>query len=139
MDPVDRAIVNTLQGEFPLCERPFAVAAEALAIGEDDLIARIERMLADGTLTRFGPLFDAARMGGAFTLAAMAVASASTLRSRSSGLSNGFSWVTCLIFNSCGSAKAATKGLGSRARSRYRLSQASETLRRDAMSFWLPP
>ena len=30
------------------------------------------RMLADGTLTRFGPLFDAARMGGAFTLAAMA-------------------------------------------------------------------
>lgn len=72
-DPVDRAIVNALQGDFPLCERPFAAAAEALRITEDDLIARIDRMLADGTLTRFGPMFDAARLGGAFTLAAMAV------------------------------------------------------------------
>mgnify|MGYP000882798835 FL=1 len=80
LDPVDRAIVNTLQGEFPLCERPFAAAAEALGIAEDDLIARIDRMLADGTLTRFGPLFDAARMGGAFTLAAMAVPAADVER-----------------------------------------------------------
>ena len=76
LDPVDRAIVNALQGEFPICERPFAAAAEALGIGEEDLIARIDRMLADGTLTRFGPLFDAARMGGAFTLAAMSVPAA---------------------------------------------------------------
>lgn len=72
-DPVDRAIVDTLQGGFPLDDRPFATAAAALGIGEDDLIARIDRLLADGTLTRFGPLFDAARLGGAFTLAAMAV------------------------------------------------------------------
>ena len=80
LDPVDRAIVNALQGEFPICERPFAAAAEALGIGEEDLIARIDRMLADGTLTRFGPLFDAARMGGAFTLAAMAVPAADVER-----------------------------------------------------------
>ena len=80
LNPVDRAIVNALQGEFPICERPFAAAAEALGIGEEDLIARIDRMLADGTLTRFGPLFDAARMGGAFTLAAMAVPAADVER-----------------------------------------------------------
>ena len=80
LDPIDRAIVNALQGEFPICERPFAAAAEALGIGEEDLIARIDRMLADGTLTRFGPLFDAARMGGAFTLAAMAVPAADVER-----------------------------------------------------------
>ena len=73
-DAVDRAIVDALQGEFPLCERPFADAAERLGLAEDDLIARIDRMLADGTLTRFGPLFDAGRMGGGYTLAAMAVA-----------------------------------------------------------------
>lgn len=73
-DPVDRAIVNALQADFPLCERPFAVAAQRLGLGEDDLIARIDRLLADGTLTRFGPLFDAGRMGGGYTLAAMAVA-----------------------------------------------------------------
>ena len=73
MDEVDRRIVDTLQGDFPVCERPFAAAAAELAISEDDLIARIDRLLADGTLTRFGPLFDAEKMGGAFTLAAMQV------------------------------------------------------------------
>jgi len=87
-DPVDRAIVNALQGDFPLCERPFAAAAEALRITEDDLIARIDRLLADGTLTRFGPLFDAERMGGAFTLAAMSVPEADF--DRVAGIVNAF-------------------------------------------------
>jgi DNA-binding Lrp family transcriptional regulator len=73
-DPVDRAIVNALQADFPLCERPFAVAADRLGLAEDELIARIDRLLGDGTLTRFGPLFDAGRMGGGYALAAMAVA-----------------------------------------------------------------
>ena len=73
LDDVDRRIVNALQDGFPICERPFAEAARPLGIGEDELIARIERLLANGTLTRFGPLFDVARLGGNFTLAAMQV------------------------------------------------------------------
>jgi siroheme decarboxylase len=73
MDALDRRIVNALQGGFPVSERPFLEAATALGIGEDDLIARVDALLADGTLTRFGPLFDAAKLGGAFTLAAMRV------------------------------------------------------------------
>lgn len=72
-DPVDRRIVDLLQGDFPLVERPFAAAASRLGLGEDELIARIDRLLADGTLTRFGPLFDAGRLGGEYVLAAMAV------------------------------------------------------------------
>ncbi|HQU48236.1 MAG TPA: AsnC family transcriptional regulator [Casimicrobiaceae bacterium] len=88
VDPVDRAIVNALQGAFPLCERPFAAAADALRVTEDELIARIDRMLADGTLTRFGPLYDAARVGGAFTLAAMAVPDADF--ERIAGIVNAF-------------------------------------------------
>lgn len=73
MDELDRAILNRLQSGFPLCERPFAQVAQALGTGEDELLERLRRMLADGTLTRFGPLFDAERLGGAFTLAAMEV------------------------------------------------------------------
>jgi siroheme decarboxylase len=73
MDDLDRAIVDRLQTGFPVCERPFLEAARALGTTEDDLIARIERLLDDGTLTRFGPLFHVERMGGRFTLAAMAV------------------------------------------------------------------
>jgi len=73
MNELDRAIVNALQGGFPLCERPYAQAAARLGIDEATLIARLRALLADGTLTRFGPLFDAGEMGGAFTLCAMRV------------------------------------------------------------------
>src|SRR5690606_42089691 len=34
---------------------------------------RVQELLDDGTLTRFGPMFDIERVGGAFTLAALAV------------------------------------------------------------------
>lgn len=73
MDDLDRAIVNVLQGGFALSERPFLDTANALGTSENDLIARIDRMLGDGTLTRFGPLYHVERVGGAFTLAAMEV------------------------------------------------------------------
>ena len=73
MDDLGRAIVNALQGGFPLSERPFLDTANALGTREDELMARLARMLEDGTLTRFGPLYHAERAGGAFTLAAMQV------------------------------------------------------------------
>jgi len=73
MDDTDRAIVNALQGGFPISERPYAEAASRLGIAEEELIARLERLLAEKVLTRFGPLYNADRMGGAFTLAAMSV------------------------------------------------------------------
>ena len=90
-DPLDRAIVDTLQGEFPLVERPFAAAAARLGLEEDELISRSRRLLDDGTLTRFGPLFDAGRLGGAYTLAAMAVPPASL--DRVAAIVNGFAEV----------------------------------------------
>jgi len=73
VDQLDRRIVNALQGGFPIAERPYAVAAERLGIGETELIDRLGRLLAEGTLSRFGPMFDAERMGGAFCLCAMRV------------------------------------------------------------------
>ncbi|WP_150429355.1 Lrp/AsnC family transcriptional regulator [Dechloromonas sp. CZR5] len=73
LDAIDRAIIDTLQGDFPLTEHPYAQAAERLGIAEADLLARLERMLADKVLTRFGPMFQIERMGGAFVLAALAV------------------------------------------------------------------
>ena len=73
MDEHERAIVNRLQGGFPLSGRPFAEAARTLGIDEATLIAKLKAMLEAGTLTRFGPLYDAERLGGAFTLCAMSV------------------------------------------------------------------
>ncbi|MBN9422416.1 MAG: AsnC family protein [Candidatus Accumulibacter sp. 66-26] len=73
LDAVDRAIIDRLQGDFPICERPYLEAAEVLGIGEDELLARLRRLLDARVLTRFGPMFQIERMGGAFVLAAMRV------------------------------------------------------------------
>lgn len=73
LDEVDRRIVNDLQGGLPLEARPFAIVGERLGISEGELIRRLRRLLDAGALTRFGPLYNADRMGGAFTLSAMAV------------------------------------------------------------------
>jgi len=73
MDELDSAIVNRLQGGFPLAERPFAVVAAELGLAEEDLIARVRKLLEKGVLTRFGPMYQVERMGGAFSLAAMRV------------------------------------------------------------------
>jgi len=73
MDELDRRIVNALHGGFPLCERPFAEAALALGTTEAGLLSRLEALLESNVLTRFGPLFDAERLGGAFSLCAMSV------------------------------------------------------------------
>ena len=76
LDEIDRRIIDTLQGDFPLCDRPYAAAAQRLGIEEGELIARLQSMLARKVLTRFGPMFQIERMGGAFVLAAMAVPAA---------------------------------------------------------------
>jgi siroheme decarboxylase len=73
LDAVDRAVINALQEGLPLTLAPYAEAAAALGIAEAELIERLKRLLDTGVLTRFGPFFDAAALGGAFCLCAMSV------------------------------------------------------------------
>ena len=73
MDELDRRIVNRLQRGFPLVAEPYGRVAAEIGISEASLLERLSRMLADGTLTRFGPLYQIEHMGGQFTLAAMSV------------------------------------------------------------------
>lgn len=71
--PDDLRLIDRLHGGFPLSDRPFADVAAGLGCSEDMLIDRLQRLLAHGDLTRFGPLFQIERAGGRFVLAAMAV------------------------------------------------------------------
>ncbi len=73
LDETDRAIINGAQGGFPVCERPYAELAARLGLDEAELLERLQRLLDDGVLDRFGPLYRAEAMGGTVTLAAMAV------------------------------------------------------------------
>ena len=73
MDALDRTLIDELQGGFPIAERPFAEVAARLGCDEATVIERIGALLEAGVLSRFGPLYNAERMGGALCLAAMAV------------------------------------------------------------------
>ncbi len=73
LDDTDRAILNRMQDDLPLTAHPYAAVAAELGIAETDLLERLARMKEERVITRFGPFLDAAAMGGAFCLCAMAV------------------------------------------------------------------
>jgi DNA-binding Lrp family transcriptional regulator len=73
LDPVDARLVDRLQGDLPLSERPFADVGAELGIGEQEVIERLHDLLGQGVLTRFGPLFQIEPAGGAYLLAAIEV------------------------------------------------------------------
>ncbi len=71
MNEVDRKIINHLQDNFPVCERPFTMLAEQLNLDEKELLKRVQSLLDDGTLSRFGPLYNIEMLGGVYCLVAM--------------------------------------------------------------------
>ncbi|OQW78476.1 MAG: AsnC family protein [Proteobacteria bacterium ST_bin11] len=73
MDAIDKAIINRLQLGFPICASPYQRVADELGILETELLSRLQTMLTDGVLSRFGPMYHAEQMGGALTLAALKV------------------------------------------------------------------
>ena len=73
MDSIDADIVNRLQEGLPVCPRPFDDIAVTLGLSVDELLSRVQRLLDDKVLTRFGPMYNAENMGGALSLCAMQV------------------------------------------------------------------
>lgn len=77
LDPGDARLVTRLHGDLPLTDHPFATVGAEIGMEEDEVIERLHRLLAQGVLTRFGPLFQIERAGGRFVLAALEVPEAS--------------------------------------------------------------
>lgn len=73
LDEIDKRLINALQGDFPLVREPYRQVAEALGLSETELLRRLDALLEHRVLTRFGPMFQIERAGGAFVLAAMRV------------------------------------------------------------------
>ena len=84
LSELDKKLINLLQDGFPLAPRPFLTVAEQLnstqvsneedTVTEAEIIQHIQALLDEGILSRFGPMYQAERMGGGLTLAAMKVA-----------------------------------------------------------------
>jgi DNA-binding Lrp family transcriptional regulator len=73
MDEIDKKILNILQKEFPLEERPFQIVAEKCGISEEETLSRIQKMKDDGIIRRIGAVFDGAKLGRISTLCAARV------------------------------------------------------------------
>ncbi len=71
---IEKRVINNLQGGFPVCARPFLQAASDLDMTEDALMQTIEDLLERNIISRFGPLFDIEKTGGAFCLCAISTA-----------------------------------------------------------------
>ena len=73
MDEIDKKILNILQKEFPLEERPFQIVAERCGLTEEEALGRIQKMKDDGIIRRIGAVFDGAKLGRVSTLCAARV------------------------------------------------------------------
>ncbi|RLA08398.1 MAG: Lrp/AsnC family transcriptional regulator [Gammaproteobacteria bacterium] len=73
MDNTDKKIINHLQYGLPLVSRPFHQSAAELGISEDELIKRLKNLLEQKYLSRFGPLYNAEKLGGCLSLCAMSI------------------------------------------------------------------
>ena len=71
MDSIDARLVNILQAGLPVCARPFDTIAASLGLPVEKLLSRLQRLLDDRVLTRFGPMFNAEKIGGALSLCAL--------------------------------------------------------------------
>jgi DNA-binding Lrp family transcriptional regulator len=75
MDDLNRRILDALQYDFPLSERPYEDLAQYLGLDADQLWHRVERMIEQGVIRRLGASIDSRKLGFCSTLAAVRVQS----------------------------------------------------------------
>ncbi len=68
MDPVDRAILNTIQEEFPLTTKPFEVIGKQVGITEKEALDRIKTLTEKGYIRRIGLILERKKLGYASLL-----------------------------------------------------------------------
>jgi DNA-binding Lrp family transcriptional regulator len=73
MDDLDRRILDALQHDFPLRERPFDLLAQRLGVDPDLLWERVEAMRHSGVIRRLGASLDSRKLGFRSTLAGVRV------------------------------------------------------------------
>ena len=71
MDEQDCKILEALQYDFPLTERPYEIMAQTLQMPLDELWDRIQRLMKDGVVRRIGVSLDSRKLGFSSTLAAV--------------------------------------------------------------------
>lgn len=73
MDERDRGLLNRIQSELPLVERPFREIGKELGMPEDEILERLGDLKAQGIIRRIGGNFVPRKLGFVSTLCAAKV------------------------------------------------------------------
>jgi DNA-binding Lrp family transcriptional regulator len=73
LDDLDRKLLNLMQGSFPLAPRPYAAVATAAGCSEDEVLARVSRLLAERIIRQVTPIYDTRALGYSSMLVAAKV------------------------------------------------------------------
>ena len=63
LDDLDRRVLNLMQGSFPLDPRPYAAVAREAELPEDEVMARVQRLLDERIIRQVTPIFDTRALG----------------------------------------------------------------------------
>ena len=92
LDEADKRLLNLMQGSFELCERPFEKVAALAGLSEDDVMARVQRLLDKRIIREITPIFDTRALGYSSMLVAAKVDAANP--HRAAGIINSHPGVT---------------------------------------------
>ncbi len=73
LDDLDRRLLNLMQGSFPLEPRPYAAVARAAEIPEEQVLARVQRLLDERIIRQVTPIYDTRALGYSSMLVAARV------------------------------------------------------------------
>ena len=68
IDEKDKQIINHIQSDFPICERPYATIGDALSMDEAEVIRRVTALKEGSIIRRIGGNFSPDRLGFFSTL-----------------------------------------------------------------------
>jgi DNA-binding Lrp family transcriptional regulator len=73
LDALDKRLLNLMQGSFPIAARPYQHVAALGEVTEDEVMARVRRLLGERIIRQVTPIFDTRALGHSSMLVAARV------------------------------------------------------------------
>jgi siroheme decarboxylase len=73
LDDTDKRLLNLMQGQFPIAARPYQHVAAQAQIAEEEVLARVQRLLDERIIRQVTPIFDTRALGYSSMLVAAKV------------------------------------------------------------------
>lgn len=73
LDELDKRLLNLMQGQFPIAPRPYQHVAAKAEMTEDEVMARVQRLLDERIIRQVTPIFDTRALGYSSMLVAAKV------------------------------------------------------------------